>query len=131
MKRSQWTIFILFSRCAISFYNEPTNKIIVVFIVFLWYNSWQRWDISPNLLLAFIYAYVDRVHDIRLLLFYVTIQDLVIRVLYFYKKSLTYDKSCFAMNTTRTLVILFMGCIGSLNKNPLPYFDLVRKGIKR
>ena len=23
MKRSQWTIFILFSRCAISFYNEP------------------------------------------------------------------------------------------------------------
>lgn len=27
MKRSQWTIFILFSRCAISFYNEPKTKI--------------------------------------------------------------------------------------------------------
>ena len=27
MKRSQWTIFILFSRCAISFYNEPKSKI--------------------------------------------------------------------------------------------------------
>ena len=26
MKRSQWTIFILFSRCAISFYNEPKDK---------------------------------------------------------------------------------------------------------
>ena len=27
-KRSQWTIFILFSRCAISFYNEPLKRFV-------------------------------------------------------------------------------------------------------